>query len=111
MKIWLDDERPAPPGWTWCYNCDAAIKLLEDSPYIEHISFDHDLGMEGTSRPLALKILQRAINGTYQPPRWTVHSANPVGVEWLTSTLESADRHYRHAYTRWLLQQSHQRRK
>lgn len=111
MKIWLDDERPAPQGFQWCKTCGEALKLLLEHPLIEHISFDHDLGMDGTSRPLALEILKRAIGGTHPPPSWTVHSANPVGVEWLTSTLESADRHYRHAYTEWLLQQSYQRRK
>lgn len=54
MKLWLDDDRPAPEGWVWVKTADAAIRVLEhwkrnpDSPNcsIEVMSFDHDLADE-----------------------------------------------------------------
>lgn len=61
MKLWLDDERPAPEGWVWAKTANEAIHLLEsmrsaplhqelwdhqgmsDFWKISHMSFDHDL--------------------------------------------------------------------
>lgn len=45
MKLWLDDERPAPEGWYWVKTAAAAVACLldqADDP-ITHMSFDHDL--------------------------------------------------------------------
>lgn len=42
MKLWLDDERPAPDGWQWVKTADEAIYALRDN-LITHMSFDHDL--------------------------------------------------------------------
>lgn len=45
MKLWLDDERPAPEGWYWVQTGAAAIACLldQDDDPITHMSFDHDL--------------------------------------------------------------------
>lgn len=45
MKLWLDDERPAPEGWYWVKTAAAAIACLLDQgdDPITHMSFDHDL--------------------------------------------------------------------
>ena len=45
MKLWLDDERPAPEGWYWVKTGAAAIACLLDQgdDPITHMSFDHDL--------------------------------------------------------------------
>jgi hypothetical protein len=57
MKLWLDDERPAPEGWVHAYTAVQAIHALEcmrdaarlpelwkdADAIITHMSFDHDL--------------------------------------------------------------------
>jgi hypothetical protein len=43
MKLWLDDARAAPPGWTRANNMAEAMKFAEEN-VIEEMSLDHDLG-------------------------------------------------------------------
>jgi hypothetical protein len=43
MKVYLDDERNTPEGWTRVYWPDEAISLLEAGG-VSEISLDHDLG-------------------------------------------------------------------
>lgn len=44
MKLWLDDLRPAPEGWTHVYDIEEAKKQLLTGE-VEHMSLDHDLGV------------------------------------------------------------------
>ena len=48
MKIWLDDIRPAPDGFTLAHSVNEAILLIEktekDGTSVELIDCDHDLG-------------------------------------------------------------------
>ena len=50
MKLWLDDVRPAPQGWTLARTAAEAIDLLKVAlnigDEIEEISLDHDLGAD-----------------------------------------------------------------
>lgn len=77
MKIFLDDERPAPPGWTRVYWPDEAIQLLmvED---VTEISLDHDLGDDerGTGYDVVLWIEEAVFTRGFSPPTIVVHSAN-----------------------------------
>ena len=43
MKLYLDDERPTPAGWTRCYWPDEVIEFLK-TDFVTEISLDHDLG-------------------------------------------------------------------
>ncbi len=43
IKLWVDDERPAPPGWTHARSAEEAQAILATSD-VEEASFDHDLG-------------------------------------------------------------------
>jgi hypothetical protein len=43
MKLWLDDIRPAPVGWTWVKTADEAREKLQ-TQIVTHASLDHDLG-------------------------------------------------------------------
>jgi hypothetical protein len=96
MKLWIDDVRPAPNGWVWAKTLDSALRLyLMEAP--DEISFDHDLGGDETSMPLAKLIEDNAFNGVREPPRWHVHSANPVGRKNLEAALRNADRYWRQA--------------
>ena len=57
MKLWLDDRRPAPAGWTRAFSVAEAQALLKTGQ-IEEASLDHDLGAcEGTSLRSAIKSL------------------------------------------------------
>ena len=43
LKVYLDDERPAPEGWVHVKTPAQAIALL-DTGMVSHLSLDHDLG-------------------------------------------------------------------
>jgi hypothetical protein len=43
MKLWLDDERKAPEGWTRAVSFDEAVYYAERHE-IDEMSLDHDLG-------------------------------------------------------------------
>lgn len=84
MKLWIDDLRPAPDGWLWVKSSAAAIQVLEERlDEITDISFDHDLGGDDTSRPVALWLAEREAF----PERVYIHSANIVGRDWLFSLI------------------------
>lgn len=79
MKIYLDDERPAPEGWLLVKTAAKMIDLLEkEKVNIEEISLDHDLGesVNGTGYDVLLWIEEQvAING-YKTPQINIHTAN-----------------------------------
>jgi len=82
MKIWLDDERPAPNGWKRCTSPGEAICLLQTGEVTE-ISLDHDLGLidqtgEQTGYDVLLWLEARAARGLGPTALMRVHSANPV---------------------------------
>lgn len=85
MRIWLDDIRTPPPGWTWAQTYDEAVTLLERGE-AEAISLDHDLGdqnpdgRERTGYDVLLYIVQLKMDGRPVPDDVRIHSANPVGV-------------------------------
>lgn len=82
VKIWLDDERPAPEGWMWVKDPHQAICLLKTRGLeIEAMAFDHDLGIGlPTGYDVACVLEQEAMLGRINRHiRLTVHSANPVG--------------------------------
>lgn len=91
MKMWLDDERPAPEGWIHAKTVEEAIRLLGTGSVVE-ASLDHDLGMCGECiGGFDGKALQCKHRGTgYELVLWMaenevwpqsvrVHSMNPVG--------------------------------
>jgi hypothetical protein len=99
MRLWIDDERPMPEGYTHhVYTSDEAIEeiatALRLGDPIELVSFDHDLGYswedghdlvdggvrDDTSRPVLLWMIENDI----WPAEIRIHTANPVGHEWLT---------------------------
>lgn len=82
MKVWLDDIRHPPPGWTWVKTPAEAIELLQTGDIAE-LSLDHDLGLtdhtgrEQTGYDVLLWIEQQVVTAGFQPPELHVHSANP----------------------------------
>lgn len=85
MKIWVDDLR-TPPDDTWIWNKTSTgaigilmvIKALKLGN-ISLMSLDHDLGGDDTTRPVVLWMCEN----DFWPDEVVVHSANPVGIEWL----------------------------
>ncbi|QAX95880.1 hypothetical protein SEA_TRIBUTE_182 [Streptomyces phage Tribute] len=89
-KIWVDDERPAPDEtWTRMKNSVVTVLLLKALKrrglVPRAISLDHDLGLsrstglEDTTRPVVLWMCEQE----FWPEKVYVHTANPVGREWL----------------------------
>jgi hypothetical protein len=83
MKLWVDDLRE-PPGWNdgqwvWAKTSLEAIACIKWGSPITEMSLDHDLGGDDTTRPLILFLCEY---GGW-PDKVVVHTANPVGREWL----------------------------
>lgn len=87
MRLWIDDLRPAPEGWKHVVSSSVAINTLEWSRLLgiqlEAVSFDHDLGGDDTTRPVVLWMCEN----DWWPKECYVHSANPVGIEWLSGMI------------------------
>ena len=97
MKIWVDDVRPAPPGYVWARSVDGAKDLIESNEYvnyyrkftsqgieeeneIELIDIDHDAGDYVKRGGDYIKLLDwLEETGRNYPIR--IHSMNSVGVE------------------------------
>lgn len=77
MKVYLDDERETPEGWTRVCWPDEAIGLLRTGKVIE-ISLDHDLGNDdrGTGYDVVKWIEEQVATSHFVPPKIKVHSAN-----------------------------------
>ncbi|SAK82099.1 hypothetical protein AWB79_05429 [Caballeronia hypogeia] len=77
MRVFLDDERATPEGWTRIYWPNEAIRLLETG-VVEELSLDHDLGDDerGTGYDVVLWIEEAVALRSFLPPKIYVHSAN-----------------------------------
>ena len=94
MKLWLDDVRPAPEGYIWIEEVDAAkryIQIVERSKGklspIELIDLDHDAGDYAQYGGDYIKLLDwLEETGRNYPIR--IHSANPVGIQNMRRIIE-----------------------
>lgn len=77
MRVFLDDERPAPEGWSLVRWPEQVIALLQTGQ-VDAISLDHDLGDDehGTGYTVVLWIEEAVATRAFKPPQITVHSAN-----------------------------------
>lgn len=78
ISVWLDDERPAPYGWTRVETSADCIALLQTGN-VGALSLDHDLGGDDTGYRVVCWLEEHAANGGDVPQWLAVHSANPVG--------------------------------
>ena len=102
MKLWVDDIRPAPPGWSRVETISQAINALDrfchmdyNNPGITHVSLDHDISIpvkvkeQWYNRPspdtfqVVAKYMVRMLEGTNPSLNpnivVTTHSSNPLG--------------------------------
>jgi hypothetical protein len=99
MKIWVDDIRTPPDNtWYWCKTSQDAIQELIISKmmsngklggicsmgWITEMSLDHDLGGDDTTRPIVLWCCEN----DFWPVEVRIHTANPVGRDWLEGMIE-----------------------
>lgn len=77
MKVYLDDERTPPQGWTLVRWPEDAITLLMTGEVTE-LSLDHDLGDDnrGTGYDVILWLEEAVVTRGFVPPSIKVHSAN-----------------------------------
>lgn len=102
MKIFLDDERPVPTGWTGVGWPSEVIGLLETGD-VTHISLDHDLGdaedaaREGRTERTGYDVLvwleERVFfDANFPVPVISIHSANAAGRERMQRAIVSIER-------------------
>ena len=87
MNLYLDDLRkpsdtyPNDNDWVLVTTVAEAIQHLETGN-VKHISLDHDLGDDdeiGTGYDVVLWIEENVALAGFNPPKISIHSANPVG--------------------------------
>lgn len=87
-RIFVDDVRKCPTGYILCKTSDETIYKLMLARHrgivIDHISFDHDLGGDDTTRPIIIWMIENE----YFPRTASCHSSNPVGIEWIEGMIE-----------------------
>lgn len=74
VRLWLDDHRPAPEGWTTVTNLDAARSLIEAG--VDEISIGDRLDREH-GRVLDL-VRWLVVSGRWPKERPAVHGEDPV---------------------------------
>lgn len=97
IRIWLDDIREIPEGYThWCKTPEEAIVLLSGGK-VSYISFDHDLGLPEpeNGNMVAKWIEEKAYSGEILPLNWDIHSANPTGYRNIRDSMLSAERFWK----------------
>jgi hypothetical protein len=90
VKLWLDDVRLPPKGWTWAKTVDEAVALFGTTE-VTDASLDHDLGTdaEGNELPEGRTLVYwMAENDRWPSNSIAVHSANPVGVDYMLGMIE-----------------------
>lgn len=80
-RAWLDDERPAPPGWTH-YRWPAELVAAIQAGGVTEVSLDHDLGDDarGTGYDVLAWLEDAVVTGRLpasQVPAIAIHTANP----------------------------------
>jgi hypothetical protein len=85
MKLWVDDVRPAPPGWVHARTIAEAQELLA-AGQVEEASLDHDLGMDQLDGSALVRWM--AQTGHWPRARPVVHSMNPVGRAYMEGVIE-----------------------
>lgn len=102
LKLYLDDVRDAPEGYTLYRPADLSVFYMM-VPSADVISLDHDLGLDplGVEYPngyQVLCVLEGWLHtGKWLPvvlPEFQIHSANPVGIVNMERVIKSMRRFY-----------------
>lgn len=92
LKIFIDDERD-PPDQTWMLarTNEEAVRLIDEFGYPSELSLDHDLGRDENGLRTTFEFVKwLALYHFYSgPPKYVVHSVNPVGRDNIISYMTS----------------------
>lgn len=89
-RLFLDDIRnPPDEGWVVCRSTQEAIDAIKKKGIPDFMSLDHDLGGEDTTMIFLKRLVNELWDGKSIPPKYQVHSANPVGTKNIISYMES----------------------
>lgn len=100
IRLWLDDVRPAPEGWTWAKSAREAIEIL-DRETVQECSLDFDLWhvhfgegplatvewQAGCPKGIAVVEHMRR-SGRWPKTKPRVHSANPDGAAEMRAAID-----------------------
>lgn len=95
MKLWLDDMRVAPAGWTHVKTIEEAQKYLSTGE-VEEASLDHDLGFQINDEGDEISYTKTgydlvkwmAETGCWPKTKPRVHSLNPGGRRNMEGTID-----------------------
>lgn len=88
IRLWLDDIRPAPPGWVHTHSVHAAIEVLAGSP-VTVASLDHDLGVHVVNGGDGTALVDWMAEHNIWPSEGIrVHSFNPIGSQNMLRTID-----------------------
>ena len=93
MKLWLDDQRPAPRGWVHARNYDEAVACIRQfGPQIVQVSLDHDLCPTHTAGDYSdgrtgYDVLAFLLDQGLRP-EIQFHTMNPEGLQRMTDLLD-----------------------
>ncbi|WP_338000106.1 MULTISPECIES: cyclic-phosphate processing receiver domain-containing protein [unclassified Aliivibrio] len=94
MKVYLDDCRPTPSGWTRTYTPQQTIDILR-THNVTALSLDHDLGDDegiGTGYTVLLWIEEHVVIHGYEPPSIiSIHSSNPSARSKMLAAIETLE--------------------
>lgn len=92
MKVYLDDCRTTPNGWTRTYTPQQTIEILK-THNVTALSLDHDLGDDegiGTGYTVLLWIEEHVVINGYEPPSIiSIHSSNPSARSKMLAAIEA----------------------
>ena len=92
MKIYLDDTRPCPQGWTLVMSAELAIDMLKQGT-VDTISLDHDLGKNKKTGYDVVKWIEKEVaTKGFVPPNIKVHSQNTVGRKNIEKAIKNIER-------------------
>jgi hypothetical protein len=95
VKLFIDDVRECPAGWTLARTHDAALEALA-SRTVSHVSFDHDLGEERDGHDIATWLEETIYyDESFPVPVMSVHSDNGPGIAELRRCIEAIERRKR----------------
>jgi hypothetical protein len=96
MRIWLDDNRPAPDGWAWARSYEDAIELFDRyGEEITDVSLDHDLCPahsrgDYSDRRTGYDVLEALLSLGLRPAI-TLHTMSAAGMQRMLDLLDSIE--------------------
>ena len=94
MKLFIDDVRKQPEGWARAMSNVSAEAVMEQYyRSLSDISFDHDDGTHRGFKPSVEFAVALFEEGKLKKDKVniTVHSANPIGAQWIINRFKDID--------------------